>query len=165
MGTKRTRRLVCKDAMLHYRCLSSYIPKTALEHISDTTELLPAQNSFPSLFPEDAATSAAADPTEALQHPTPSIPIPHLGEKQTMALKQLAAIFNMNVPQALEQPPGATSEDGNTKTTTAQNAKTRHDSAYGTCNTSECECKKSCNHKPRARNKEKNPEKIPHHPR
>ena len=46
----------------------------------------------------------AADLTEELQHPTPSIPISHLGEKKTMALKQLAAIFNMAVPQAPAPP-------------------------------------------------------------
>ena len=91
--------------MIHYRCLTSYIPKTALERVSDTTEILPAQKSFPSLSPADAVTSAAAELTEALQNPTTSSPIPHLGEKQTMSLKQLEAIFNTAVPKAPAQPP------------------------------------------------------------
>ena len=85
--------------MLHYRCLTSYIPKTASERVSDTTEVFPAQKIFPSLSPAYAVTSAAADLKEVLQHPTPYIPIPHLGENQTMTLKELAAIFNTDVTQ------------------------------------------------------------------
>ena len=57
-----------RPAMLHYRYLPSYIPKTALERVSDTTEIFPVQKNFPSLLPSDAVTSAAADLTEALQH-------------------------------------------------------------------------------------------------
>ena len=91
--------------MLHYRCLTSYIPKTASEHVCDTTKLFPAQKIFPRLSPADEITSVAADLTEELQHHTPSIPISHLGEKKTMALKQLAAVFITAVPQALAPPP------------------------------------------------------------
>ena len=87
-------------SMLHYRFLTSSIPKTASECVSDTNELYPYQKNFPSLSPADAVTSAAADLTEALQNPTPSIPIPHLGEKQTTTLRKLAAILNTAVPQA-----------------------------------------------------------------
>ena len=71
-------------AMLHFRCLTSYIPNTASERVSNTTELFPAQKNFPSLSPADVVASAATDLIEALQHPTPSSPIPYLGEKQTM---------------------------------------------------------------------------------
>ena len=60
---------------------------------------------FPSLSPADAVTSAAADLTEALQNPTPSIPIPHLGEKQITALRQIADIFNTAVPHEPAPPP------------------------------------------------------------
>ena len=91
--------------MLHYICLTSYILKTASERVSDTTELFPSQKSFPSILSADEVTSVDADLTEALQKPTPSSPILHLGEKQTMALKQLASIFNTAVPQAPAQPP------------------------------------------------------------
>ena len=81
------------------------MPNTALERVSNTTELFPDQKRFPSLSPAEAVTSTATDLTEALQHPTTSSPIPHLGEKQTMELNQLADIFNTAVPQAPEQPP------------------------------------------------------------
>ena len=53
---------VCTD-MLHYRCLTSYIPKTVSERVSDTTNLFPAQKSSPSLLPADVVTSVAADIT------------------------------------------------------------------------------------------------------
>ena len=82
--------------MIQYRCLISYISKTESEHISDTTELFPVQKKFPSLSPVDAMTQAEADLTEALQNPALSIPAQRLGEK-TAALKQLAAIFNIDV--------------------------------------------------------------------
>ena len=85
--------------MIHYRCITSYIPRTALERLSNATKLFPVQKNFPSLSPADAVTSAAADLKEVLQHPTPYIPIPHLRENQTMTLKELAAIFNTDVTQ------------------------------------------------------------------
>ena len=59
----------------------------------------------------------------------------------------------------------ATSEGGNTKTITADNATTRHNSASGTCNTSEGESKRSSNHNPRACTTERNPNKTPCHQR
>ena len=62
-------------------------------------ELLPVQKKFPSLSLEDLVTHTTSDPTEALQNPTPSSLIPQLGEKQTAALKKLASIFDMDVPQ------------------------------------------------------------------
>ena len=86
--------------MIHYRCLISYIPNTASEIVSDMTELFLIQKNFPSLSPEDAVTSATADLTEALQNPTPSSYIPHLGYNQTRALRQLASISSTAVPQA-----------------------------------------------------------------
>ena len=91
--------------MLHHRCLTSYITKTESERVSDTNEQFPAQKNLPSLLPEDAVTNTDADLTEALHQPTPSSPIPHLGEKQTMSLKKIAAIFNTTVPHAPEPPP------------------------------------------------------------
>ena len=91
--------LYVRPSMLHCRCLKSYIPKTALERVSDTTELFPAHKSFPSLSSSDAVTNATADLMEALHHPAPSSPIPNIGEKKTMALRNLAAIFNTDVTQ------------------------------------------------------------------
>ena len=52
-----------RPAMLHYRCLTYYIPKTASERVSDTTGLFPDQKNFPRLSPEDAVTRSAADLT------------------------------------------------------------------------------------------------------
>ena len=63
-----------RPAMLHYRCLTFYICNTPLEHVSDTTELFPAQKNFPSLSPADTVTSASADLTKhyrTLHHPSP----------------------------------------------------------------------------------------------
>ena len=91
-------------AMIQFRCLTSYIPKTASERVSDTTEVFPAQKIFPSLSPAYAVTSAAADLRDDLQNPTPSRPVPYIGENQTTDLRQLAAIFNTAVPQAPAHP-------------------------------------------------------------
>ena len=91
--------------MLHYKCLTSYIPYTSSESLSKMTELFLVHKNLPSLSPAYVVTSAAAELTYALYNPTPSIPIPYLGEKQTTALIQLASIFNMAVPQAPAPPP------------------------------------------------------------
>ena len=91
-------------AVLHYRCLTSYIPKKASERVSNTTEIFPVQKNFPSLSPADAVTSAAADLMDSLQNRTPSSPILHFGDKQTTTLRQLASIFNTAVPQAPAPP-------------------------------------------------------------
>ena len=90
--------------MIHYRCLTSYRPKTASESVSSTTQIFPFQKNFPRLSPEDAVTRAASDLTEALQKPIPSIPILHLGDKHTTALRQISNIFNTSVPQAPAPP-------------------------------------------------------------
>ena len=68
------------------------------------TELFPEQNKFPSLSPEDEVTHVADELTKDLQYSAPSIPIPQLVEKQTAALNQLEAIFNMAVPQEPSTP-------------------------------------------------------------
>ena len=94
-----------RPVILHYICLTSYIPKTALERVSDTTEIFPVQKNFPSLSPADAVTSAVTELIEALQNPTPPSPIPHLEANQTTALRQLSDIFNTSVPQSPEPPP------------------------------------------------------------
>ena len=76
--------------MLHYRCLTSYTPKTAKERFYDTTELaeefFPATLPLPSISSEDAATHAAADLTHTLLNPNLVSPITTLGDKQTAAL-------------------------------------------------------------------------------
>ena len=89
-----------RTAMIHYRCLKSYIPNTASECVSEMTGLLLDQNNFPSLLPVDTVTRAAAEIMDALQNPAPSIPIPRLGDKKKTDLKQLVAIFKTAVPQS-----------------------------------------------------------------
>ena len=79
-----------RPAMLHYRCLTSYITKTAKEKVSDTTYSPPATLNFPRLSSKDAATNAATDLTYALLNPTPTSPLTTLGNKQTAALRKLA---------------------------------------------------------------------------
>ena len=82
-----------------------YRPKTESERLSDTTEIFPVQKQLTSLYPADAVTHDTSELTESLQNPAPSIPIPHLGENQTVALRKLVAIFNMTMPQAPPTPP------------------------------------------------------------
>ena len=69
--------------MIHYRCLTSYTPKTTSEQVSGTTELFPTKKKYPRLSPEYAVTNTESNLTEALQNPAPSSLIPKLGEKQT----------------------------------------------------------------------------------
>ena len=52
--------------MLHYICIISYIPKTALEIVSDTTELFPVQKKPTNLSSAYTVTSAPDDLTEDL---------------------------------------------------------------------------------------------------
>ena len=63
------------------------------------------QNQPPRLSQADAVTHAAAELTDSLQNPAPSIPILYLGENQTVELRQLVAIFNTAMPQAPPTPP------------------------------------------------------------
>ena len=64
-----------RPAMLHYRCLASYIPKMAKERVSDTTDFSRATPTFPRLSYKDSATNATADLTQTLLNPTPTIPL------------------------------------------------------------------------------------------
>ena len=93
--------------MIHYRSLTSYIPKTSSYCVSNRTELFPVKKNFPILSTADAVTIESADIMEVVQNLTPSRRIPHLGENQTTDIKQLVAIFNTDVPQAPAPPPPA----------------------------------------------------------
>ena len=88
--------------MRHYRCLTSYIPKTFSE---DMTEFFPMLNQLPCLEPEDVVIPTVEELTEALHNPVPPSPIPNLGLKQTVTLRQLAYIFNTDVPQTTPTSP------------------------------------------------------------
>ena len=83
-------------AMRHYHCLTYYIPKTASERVSDTTDIFTVQKQPPSLYPEDALTHLVADLIEALQNPPPQDQARTL-KKHTASLLQLASIFNTEI--------------------------------------------------------------------
>ena len=87
-----------RPAMIHYRCLISYTPKTAKERVSYTTEFSPSNLTFPIMSSKYVETHAAVDLIHTLINQTPTIPLTTLGDKQTAALKPLAEIFNMAAP-------------------------------------------------------------------
>ena len=84
--------------ILHYRCLTSYTPKTAKERLFKKIEFFPESLPLPRISSEEEAIIAEVDIAYALLNPTPNIPLTTLGIKHTIYLKQLADIFNMNVP-------------------------------------------------------------------
>ena len=91
--------------MLHYRCLTFYIPKTAKERVSNTTKFLPETLTLPIISSKYAATHPSSDLTHDLLNPTVTSPLTALGYKQTAALKQLAEIFNKYAsPQGMTSP-------------------------------------------------------------
>ena len=69
------------------------------------TWLFPKSKTLTIPYPYDTVTHAAEDLTDILLHPTPSRPIPHIGNKQTEALRQLTQIFNTEVPQIIKPLP------------------------------------------------------------
>jgi hypothetical protein len=75
------------------RCYTIYITKMRGDRIVETVEFFPEK--FPLPFPsaQDLAIQTAADLTHALLHPQPAGPFCKVGEKQTLALKRLATIF------------------------------------------------------------------------
>jgi hypothetical protein len=80
-------------ALEHYRCYTVYITKTRGDRIVETVELFPEKFTLPFPSAQDLATQAAADLTHALLHPQPAGPFCKVGDEQTIALKQLADIF------------------------------------------------------------------------
>jgi hypothetical protein len=77
----------------HYRCYTVYINKTRGERIVETVDFFPEKFKLPFLSTQELATKAAAELTHALLHPQPAGPFCQVGDKQTLALKCLAAIF------------------------------------------------------------------------
>ena len=93
-----------RPEMIYYRCLTSYISKTAKERVFDTTEFPPSTITLPKIYSKDAEKHAADDLPHTLLNPTPTIPLTVLGDKKTAALRNLAEIFTKAaLPQ--ETPP------------------------------------------------------------
>ena len=93
-----------RPAMIHYRCLKPYIPKTSKVRFSNTTIFSPAKLTFPIIYSKDAATHAAADLTHTLLNPTPTRTLTALGDNQTVELRQLSEIFTNDSPFQETQP-------------------------------------------------------------
>ena len=81
--------------MIHYLCLTSYIPNTSKEQVCDTTEFFPRTPPLSTMSSEGAATHADADLTHELLIPNPTIPFTIIGNKQTAVLNNHSEIFNM----------------------------------------------------------------------
>ena len=76
-----------RPVMLHYRCLTVYIPNKDKKRISNPMEFSLANLTFPRMTSKDGATYVVNDLTHALLNPTPMIPLVTLGYKQTAALQ------------------------------------------------------------------------------
>jgi hypothetical protein len=80
-------------ALEHYRCYTFYITKTRSNRILETIEFFSHNFTLPFPSSHDLATQAAADLTHALLHPQPAGPFCQVSNKQMIALKRLASIF------------------------------------------------------------------------
>jgi hypothetical protein len=80
-------------ALEHYRCYTVYITKTRGNRIVETVDFFLETFTLPFPSSQDLATQAAADLTHALLHPQPAGPLCKVVNKQTIALKRLASIF------------------------------------------------------------------------
>jgi hypothetical protein len=67
--------------------------KTRGERVVETVDFFPEKFTLPFPSAQDLATQAVAELTRALLHPQPAGPFCKVGEKQTLALKRLADIF------------------------------------------------------------------------
>jgi hypothetical protein len=76
-----------------YRCYKVYITKTRGHRIVETVDFPPEKFTLPFPSSHDLATQAAAELTHALLHLQPAGPFCQVGNEQTIALKQLASIF------------------------------------------------------------------------
>jgi hypothetical protein len=80
-------------ALEHYRCYTIYITKTRGERVVETVDFFPEKVILPFPSAQDLATQAAADLTHALLHPQLAGPFCKVGDKETIAFKRLADIF------------------------------------------------------------------------
>jgi hypothetical protein len=80
-------------ALEHYGCYTAYINKTRTNRIVETVDFFPEKFTLPFPSYHDLATQATSDLTHALLHPQPAGPFYQVGNKQKIALKRLASIF------------------------------------------------------------------------
>ena len=94
-----------RPGMLHYRCLTFYIPKTDKERVTDTTKFLPETLTLPIISSKYAAMHPSGDITHTLLNTTVTSPLTALGYKQTAALKHITEIFNKSASPKGMPPP------------------------------------------------------------
>jgi hypothetical protein len=80
-------------ALEHYRCYTVYVTKTRGERVVEKVDVFPEKLTLPFPSARDVATQAAAELIHALLHTQPAGPFCKVGDKQTIALKRLADIF------------------------------------------------------------------------
>eukprot|EP00957_Ditylum_brightwellii_P202556 15330666-Ditylum_brightwellii.AAC.1 len=81
-------------AIEHYWCYCFHIPSTSEHRITATAEFFPQHCRMPAFPSADAATAAANNLIEALQHPAPASLFALLTKHHLHAIKELATIFN-----------------------------------------------------------------------
>ncbi len=91
----------------HYRCHRVYVTKTAAERIAKTVEFFPHNCAMPKTSSADAATQAALDLIDALQHPAPAAPFAQLGHGQLHAIRQLATLFQATTSKPSDNAPSS----------------------------------------------------------
>lgn len=79
----------------HYRCYKVHVTVTNAIRTGDTVEFFPQHTTMPKLSSADAATYAIRDLVDALKHPHPATPF-DVGDKQLLAIRQLAEIFDVS---------------------------------------------------------------------
>ena len=100
--------------MIHYHCLTCFIPNTYKEQVYDTTEFFPETLPLERMSSEDTSTHATTELIHELINLTSISPLKTLGNKHIEALKQIAEILNM----------AATPQDQPTPNPVTQNQKT-----------------------------------------
>ena len=75
-----------RSAMLNYLSLTSYIPKTDNEQVSNTTEFFPSTLLLQRISSKYTATHVDANLTHSLLNPTPTSPLTMLGNNQIASL-------------------------------------------------------------------------------
>jgi hypothetical protein len=91
-------------ALEHYRCYTVYITKTISNRIVETVKFSPQKFILPFPSSQDLADQAAAYLMHALLHPQPAGPFCQVGDKQAIALRQLASIFVSAKPRNRHKP-------------------------------------------------------------